>query len=61
MGHYNPPIEPSEPSDWSDGPKECPPLCETCYGDGIVVNDFNKEVTCPDCVGTGYIDTTDIE
>lgn len=31
------------------------PPCETCEGAGEVTNDYDREVTCPDCAGMGYI------
>ena len=31
------------------------PECDTCEGTGDVLNDYDVEVTCPDCAGMGYI------
>lgn len=32
------------------------PECDTCEGTGKVINDFDKEVPCPDCAGVGFLE-----
>lgn len=36
------------------------PECTTCDGTGETVNDYDREVTCPDCAGSGFADDDEI-